>query len=386
LLSLLAIPCSATILDLTTQGASGSIGAAFFIQESQGAGTGIFDSFMRIHANGTEKGVNSDGPYTMDEKAGIWTRSVLVSQFGVTDLNGVTSIRFMLDINQVAARPLLSLDQIKIFVSPVGTYHTLEQLTANAEPIYDLGAGNSIHLNYGLDAGSGESDMVAYLPYSLFAAHAAEYLYLFSELGATGGQYASNDGFEEWGSAGDPPPTGACCDHATGDCAITAQAACGFEWLGAGVPCDVETCQPPPPPITGACCDQATGDCVVTTQAGCPFDWLGAGVSCDAETCPPPQPPEGACCNHATGDCSITTQVSCAFDWLGASMSCDVQICSPPPSGACCDHTTSSCSITSQGSCLSDWLGADVPCNLTTCRLPLPTERSSWGQIKNSYR
>ncbi len=384
LLSLLAIPVSAAVLDLTTPGASGSIGAAFFIQETHGAGTGIFDPFVRIQANGTEKGVNSDGPYTMDEKAGLWTRATQVSQFGVADLNGVTSIRFLLDINQQSARPLLSLDRLKVFVAPIGTYNTLEQLSAHAELIYDLGADNWILLNYGLDAGSGESDMVAWLPYSLFAGHADEYFYLFSEFGAHGGQYSSNDGFEEWASAGDPPPTGACCDPGSGSCAVTTEAACGFDWLGAGVVCSVETCSPPPPP-EGACCDPGSGSCAVTTEAACEFAWLGAGVVCSVEICAPP-PPEGACCDPATGDCVITAQAACAFDWLGVNVPCEAETCaSPQPAGACCNPATGVCLVTSQGACGFSWLGSDVPCAVATC-LPLPVERRSWGQIKNNYR
>jgi hypothetical protein len=87
-----------------------------------------------------------------------------------------------------------------------------------------------------------------------------------------------------------PLPTGACCDHATGDCTITAQAACPFSWLGQDVPCNAETCQPPP--AQGACCDSATGNCNITSQAACGFDWLGAGVPCDLTTCVPPTPVE----------------------------------------------------------------------------------------------
>ena len=43
---------------------------------------------------------------------------------------------------------------------------------------------------------------------------------------------------------------------------------------------------------TGACCDHATGACTITTQAACQFDWLGAGVPCNATTCVPPIPIE----------------------------------------------------------------------------------------------
>ncbi len=184
-----------------------------------------------------------------------------------------------------------------------------------------------------------------------------------------------------------PQPTGACCDHATGDCTITTQENCPFDWLGAGVPCNVETCPPPPPP-TGACCDHATGDCVVTTQASCPFDWLGPDVPCSVETCPPPPPPTGACCDHTTGGCTITTQENCPFDWLGAGVPCNVETCPPPPppTGACCDHATGDCTITTQADCAFDWLGPDVPCTIETCVPPVPTEPSSWGRIKSIYR
>jgi hypothetical protein len=43
-----------------------------------------------------------------------------------------------------------------------------------------------------------------------------------------------------------PDPTGACCNTATGDCAITTQAACQFTWLGENVPCNDATCLPVP--------------------------------------------------------------------------------------------------------------------------------------------
>ncbi len=49
--------------------------------------------------------------------------------------------------------------------------------------------------------------MLAYLPYALFSPHQTDYLYLFSEFGASGGGFSSNDGFEEWARVdGLPPP------------------------------------------------------------------------------------------------------------------------------------------------------------------------------------
>lgn len=201
-------PASAFVLDLTTVGASGTIGDAFFIQvDPQSTGTGVIDPFLRVQANNEEEGLNSDGPYEMDEKAGIWTHSIKVSDFGIVDLNGTPSIRVLLDINQTAHDPLLSLDQLFVYVAPTGDYTNLTDLSANGDLIYDMGAGNKIYLNYILNPGSGAGDMLAYLPASLFSGHQDDYFYLFSEFGATGGDYASNDGFEEWARIdGEPVP------------------------------------------------------------------------------------------------------------------------------------------------------------------------------------
>lgn len=223
-----ASPVSATVLDLTTAGASGVIGSAFFIQvPDQTTGAGVIEPFLRVQAQGVEEGVNSDGPYTMDEKSGAWTHKVHVSDFGVTDLNGTPSIRFLLDIGQDGSSPLLSLDRLKIYVSPTATYNTLSLLNDHATKLYDMDAGlgdSWIKLNASLNPGNGGGDMYAYLPYSLFAAHSGEYLYLYSKFGAQSGaeaaslldgpvlcddiSYSSNDGPEEWArvDAGGTPP------------------------------------------------------------------------------------------------------------------------------------------------------------------------------------
>jgi len=222
-----AVPASATFLDLSTAGANGSIGPAFFIQvPDQSTGTGIIDPFVRVQANGIEEGVNSDGPYTMDEKSGNWTHKIKVSDFGVTDLNGTPSIRFLLDIGQETSSPYLSLDRLKIYVSPTATYNTLSQLHDHATKLYDMDAASDswIKLNAALNPGNGKGDMYAYLPYSLFASHSGEYLYLYSKFGAQSAAgsaslfgdpalcddicYSSNDGPEEWARVdlpGTPP-------------------------------------------------------------------------------------------------------------------------------------------------------------------------------------
>jgi hypothetical protein len=208
LAAMAATPASAFVLDLTTAGAFGTIGDAYFIQvDNQSTGTGVIYPFLRIQRNRSEMGVNSDGPYTMDEKAGAWTHSIGVDEFGVVDLEGVPNIRVLLDINQTNANPLLSLDRLMFYVAPTKDYNTLADLNTHGTLVYDMGIDNKIYLDYSLESGSGAGDMLAYLPYDLLAPHAGEYLYLFSEFGATGGDYASNAGFEEWARVDGEPVT-----------------------------------------------------------------------------------------------------------------------------------------------------------------------------------
>ncbi len=204
-----APPASATILDLTTAGASGFIGSAYFHQvNNEPTGTGVIDPFLRIQASPTEQGVNSPGPYTMDEKTGIWTHAIRVSDFGVVTnpANGTPSIRVLLDINETAAANLLSWDQLRIYTAPVNTYNTLALLNANANLVYQMGAGNVVHLNYLLDNGSGSGDVMTYIPVSLFAGHTNDWLYWYTQFGAEGGVWTSDDGFEEFARVDSPTP------------------------------------------------------------------------------------------------------------------------------------------------------------------------------------
>ncbi len=203
---------AATVVSLLSAGSSGSIGNAFFQQvDDQSTGTGVIDPFLRLQANGSESGINSPGPYLLDEKTGIWTHSVRVSDFGVVDRGGVASIRFLLDINQTNANPLISLDGLKVFTAGTGSYNSLSLLGSNGTLIYDMDAGdagNKVLMDYSLNAGSGSGDVLAYLPVNLFAGHENDYLYLYSDFGSSGGDYATNDGFEEWARIdGATPPT-----------------------------------------------------------------------------------------------------------------------------------------------------------------------------------
>lgn len=210
-------PASATILDLTTLNAIGSINGAIFQQTNIApTGTGVIEPFLRVQgpgSGGSEQGVNSDGPYTMDEKAGIWTHSILVSDLGSgLDPYGNLSLRLYLDINESGnpPQPLLGLDRLMIFVADSPNFNTLADLQnpLNATLIYDLDAppagDSAVHLNYDLNPGSGGGDMAAYIPYNLFSGHTSQYFYLYNQFGGEGGDWGINDGFEEWNKVDGP--------------------------------------------------------------------------------------------------------------------------------------------------------------------------------------
>jgi hypothetical protein len=177
-----------------------------------------------------------------------------------------------------------------------------------------------------------------------------------------------------------PPPVGACC-YPTGVCELLSQAECqGGLWLGFGSLCVPNNpCEQP----SGSCC-YLDGTCIVMPQAPCTGVWTMFGV-CEPNTCELPPPPMGSCC-YVDGACAVTAEANCAATWLLDGV-CEPNTCvQPPVLGACCDHATGNCTITTQAACAFDWLGADIPCDVTTCVPPTPTERSSWGQIKNLYR
>jgi hypothetical protein len=101
---------------------------------------------------------------------------------------------------------MLSLDDLKIYVSDSNTLTGFDPTTGqlgSAAPIFDLSAGgttNSVTLNAALSHGSGSSDMVLFLPDSLFTSAAGvtsanPYVYLYSKFGVN---FGANAGFEEW--------------------------------------------------------------------------------------------------------------------------------------------------------------------------------------------
>jgi len=200
------VPSATPTVDLTTAGASGIINGAIFRQANfQPAGSGVINAFVRIqaHSSTVEQGYNTDArPLQFDEQSSpVFTRSLQLGNVPVAMVNNAAYREFVLDINQSAKQPLLSLDALRIYDGSAPNllgYHANTAQLAGLSPLYDMDAGGShwVELNGNLAQGTGKGDMVLYVPNSDFAGKASNsYVYLYSEFGANA---PANAGFEQW--------------------------------------------------------------------------------------------------------------------------------------------------------------------------------------------
>lgn len=210
---------SATILDLTTPEAQAVVGGVIFQQSgTQPTGSGVIDSFVRLKGTGnatTEQGYNTDArPLQFNEnRSPTFTHALQLGSVPVVTIKGVAYREFLLDINQTASSPMLSLDELRLFVGSgprLSGYDPATRQLTGLDPVYDLDANGDIavKLNYLLAPGSGGGDVKVYVPDAYFTgASANSYLYLYSRFGDT---YSANAGFEEWAVRANgtvtPPP------------------------------------------------------------------------------------------------------------------------------------------------------------------------------------
>jgi hypothetical protein len=194
----------AMVVDLTTHGSSGAANGAIFQQcDAQPTGTGVIQSFVRVQATGVEQGYNTDArPLQFDEnKSPQFTRSLAFSQVPTVFVGGVPYRQFLLDINQKSSSPLLSLDELRIYVGNAPNLSGYDANTgqlAGMNPMFDMDSNGdvTIKMDYRLNSGSGSGDIFVLVPDADFAgAPANGYLYLYSKFGVTWG---ANSGFEEW--------------------------------------------------------------------------------------------------------------------------------------------------------------------------------------------
>jgi hypothetical protein len=203
------------VLDLTAGGTGTINGAIFSTTDQQPTGSGVIHSFVRISAanEGTVEGYNTDGrPLQFDENSSpTFTRSLAKADLVSVNIGGTDYYKFLLDINQQNVRPLLSLNELEIYVGDApdllgyspdhsaggtgfGSHSTL---------VYDLdlaSSNNRIELNYSLNSGSGSGDMYAFIRKNLFNGP-KDWIYLYSKFGDPN---VNNDGYEEWAAVVGP--------------------------------------------------------------------------------------------------------------------------------------------------------------------------------------
>lgn len=154
------------------------------IEESTtGSGTGNYESFLRLAANGDEEGYNTDANGQLDNKDGIWTHSLLISNLVIVD--GFAEIR--LDLNEIQSgdKPFITLEELKLYVGPeagAGAFPSFAGLTLKFDLDDPLQLEDTNH-------GSGTDDYVIRIPASMLT---GEYLTLYAAFSD------SDDGFEEF--------------------------------------------------------------------------------------------------------------------------------------------------------------------------------------------
>ena len=208
----LATASAGTICDLTVLDSCTINGGIFAVEVIHPAGTGVIDSFVRVQQKGTEQGYNTTYRKVQfnEKKDPNFTRDLLLSEVGTTIIGGIPYATFFLDINEPASKnkETITLDQLELFTTDLpnrtgytGVPNTASGSLPGTTKVYDMDADgdNLVQLSYNkIGGGSGSSDMVFYLPMSLFT---GDYVNLFSQFGNIDGnamKAQSQAGFEEW--------------------------------------------------------------------------------------------------------------------------------------------------------------------------------------------
>ena len=195
---------SATILDLGTNG-SGTINGAYFdVNRDHPTGTGVYDPFLTVQANGTEQGYNSSTPNFDTKREPQWNHEIRFSDLQQTTINGTAYYGFSVDINEPNGgdKSTISLENLKVFTSS-----TLQNSTSTDHNgvfngslgtlRYNLDAGtNNTVLYNDQQSGSGSGDIDIFIPASYFAGTKSnDYVYMYQFWG--GADTTTEGGFEE---------------------------------------------------------------------------------------------------------------------------------------------------------------------------------------------
>jgi hypothetical protein len=207
----------ATLIDLSTAGAIGTANGALFQQyEANPDDFFSFDWFLQIQNRRIEEGYNTFAPPSRGDGNGdvIFAESIMLGEIPLVTIGGVDYRVFMLDVAETTRSPLVSLDELRFFVSTSGTlsgYDTRTDTLAGLTAIWDMDAAGDVYvlLNSALNPEGEFGDAWVYVPDSIFAgATDSTYVYLYSKFGETS---RSQGGAESW--ALKPPPSATLSGH-----------------------------------------------------------------------------------------------------------------------------------------------------------------------------
>ncbi len=196
-----AVHAGLEVLNLTAPGSDGYVNGAYFRQYNDApTGTGLIDPFLQISADiqgHPQHGYNTDGVEQYDTVVGQ-SHSVVLSDIPTAWIGGIEYREFLLDINQSGGSPVLSVDQIEIYLEETSDIDNHPWGFTNL--VFSLNTpspSNPDNWDYILlddSAGSGKGDMLALIPNSLFTGP-GQYVYLYS---MQGWNVDGTDGVEEW--------------------------------------------------------------------------------------------------------------------------------------------------------------------------------------------
>jgi len=174
------------------------------------------------------------------------------------------------------------------------------------------------------------------------------------------------------------PGTGTLLGFATAHTALIDEIYC---FAGYGPEGEFFGLVPNPDPVQGGVFADDGSPSVLDPIAG--FGTMGFGVP--GVPAIPVEHFPGSCC-FPDGHCEFVCQSACDGNFLGENIPCEPNLCPPPIMGACC-FADYHCEVLTQDACVAAnglYMGDNTECLPETCIVP--TEKTSWGQIKNIYR
>jgi hypothetical protein len=180
------------------------------------SGTGVFDPFVRLQADGTESGYNTNGTVEFDTKTGKWTHAILVSHIPQRPCGpggALSCFELWNDINENNKTPYISLNKVEVYFTDKPDL-TGYPFSGSATTTAQYKFAGDVLIN-DVNQGSGRGDLRYDIPINgpnpiTLPANCdygnpacSTYFVLYSQWGTSTqaapiDSYSSDGGFEEW--------------------------------------------------------------------------------------------------------------------------------------------------------------------------------------------